>query len=165
MSASPLCLTQSRRQARKPPTILSAPSSRTPAWLPCRTSGWTCLPNMYHPEKVHPCGHRVCRYRRSGQGREPRRRSGQQVPFPHPRGATPSSMWSAALRIRISSVHVDGSVEPAARHRNHQSRADRSPTSKRSPSAAEQRRQDAQGGEKSLQDEAGAARKAAGASG
>ena len=32
----------------------SAPSSRTSAWWPCRTSGWTSSREMYQPKKNTP---------------------------------------------------------------------------------------------------------------
>ena len=62
------------------------------------------LAEMYQPDKKTPAGHRVRGHRRSGEGRQPGRGPGQQVPGQHPRARTPSSMWCAALTTRTSST-------------------------------------------------------------
>ena len=41
-------------RTRRAPTIRSAPSSRTSAWWPCPTSGWTSWPRCTQPNKKTP---------------------------------------------------------------------------------------------------------------
>ena len=81
------------------------------------------LAEMYHPKKTTPAVDRVCRHRRSGQGREPAARAWATSSSPTSARWTRSCTSCAASRM-TNIIHVDGQHRPAARHRDDQPRAD-----------------------------------------
>ena len=70
------------------------------------------LAEMYHPKKVTPATIEFVDIAGLVKGASQGRGTGQQVPVPHPGGATPSCMWCGASRTRTSFTWT-ARVDPA----------------------------------------------------
>ena len=123
-----------RRGRRRRPTTRSAPSSRTSAWCRCRTSGSTQLVALVKPQKTirHLAG--VRRHRRPGARRVQGRGPGQPVPRQHPPGRRDAHVVRCFEDDNV--IHVEGRVDPVARHRRPSTPSCASRTSRRSRSAS-----------------------------